>query len=45
MSVLGSGMSIAQDSGPPKVSLIYDPKVRGIAYQVAAASASIVFLA
>jgi len=27
-------MSIAQDSGPPKVSLIYDPKVRSIAYQV-----------
>jgi general L-amino acid transport system permease protein len=27
-------MSIAQDSGPPKVALIYDPKVRSIAYQV-----------
>src|SRR3954451_14988319 len=27
-------MSIAQDSGPPKVSLLYDPKVRSIAYQV-----------
>jgi general L-amino acid transport system permease protein len=27
-------MSIAQDSGPPKVSPIYDPKVRSIAYQV-----------
>ena len=27
-------MSIAQEGGPPKVSLIYDPKVRSIAYQV-----------
>jgi general L-amino acid transport system permease protein len=27
-------MSIAQDSGPPKVSPLYDPKVRSIAYQV-----------
>jgi general L-amino acid transport system permease protein len=27
-------MSIAEQSGPPKVSLIYDPKVRSIAYQV-----------
>jgi general L-amino acid transport system permease protein len=27
-------MSIAQDSGPPKVALIYDPKIRSIAYQV-----------
>jgi general L-amino acid transport system permease protein len=27
-------MSIAQESGPPKVSPIYDPKVRSIAYQV-----------
>src|SRR6478752_6580843 len=27
-------MSIAQDSGPPKVSPIYDPRVRSIAYQV-----------
>src|ERR1051325_9922107 len=26
-------MSIAQESGPPKVSPIYDPKVRSIAYQ------------
>ena len=37
-------MSIAQDSGPPKVSLIYDPKVRSIAYQVVLC-AVIVFLA
>jgi len=27
-------MSIAQHSGPPKVSPIYDPKIRSIAYQV-----------
>ena len=27
-------MSIAEPSGPPKVSPIYDPKVRSIAYQV-----------
>jgi general L-amino acid transport system permease protein len=27
-------MSIAEQSGPPKVSPIYDPKVRSIAYQV-----------
>jgi general L-amino acid transport system permease protein len=27
-------MSVAQQSGPPKVSLIYDPKVRSVAYQV-----------
>src|SRR5215813_7751133 len=27
-------MSIAQESGPPKVSPIYDPRVRSIAYQV-----------
>ena len=27
-------MSVAQDSGPPKVSPIYDPRVRSIAYQV-----------
>jgi general L-amino acid transport system permease protein len=27
-------MSIAQDSGPPKVSPLYDPKIRSIAYQV-----------
>jgi general L-amino acid transport system permease protein len=37
-------MSIAQQSGPPKVSLIYDPKVRSIAYQVILC-AIIVFLA
>ena len=37
-------MSIAQDSGPPKVSLINDPKVRSIAYQVILC-AIIVFLA
>ena len=37
-------MSIAQESGPPKVSLIYDPKVRSIAYQVVLC-AVIVFLA
>src|SRR5947199_1721276 len=37
-------MSIAQDSGPPKVSLLYDPKVRSIAYQVVLCSI-IVFLA
>ena len=37
-------MSIAQDSGPPKVSLIYDPKVRSIAYQVLLC-AVIIFLA
>ena len=27
-------MSIAQDGGPPKVNVLYDPKVRSIAYQV-----------
>jgi len=37
-------MSIAQEGGPPKVSLIYDPKVRSIAYQVVLCAA-IVFLA
>ena len=37
-------MSIAQDSGPPKVSMLYDPKVRSIAYQVLLCAA-IVFLA
>jgi general L-amino acid transport system permease protein len=37
-------MSIAQESGPPKVSLIYDPKVRSVAYQVILC-AIIVFLA
>src|SRR5205809_388104 len=37
-------MSIAQDSGPPKVSLLYDPKVRSIAYQVLLC-AVIIFLA
>ncbi len=37
-------MSIAQDSGPPKVSLLYDPKVRSIGYQVLLC-AVIVFLA
>src|SRR5947209_20416526 len=37
-------MSIAHDSGPPKVSLLYDPKVRSIAYQVVLC-AIIVFLA
>jgi general L-amino acid transport system permease protein len=37
-------MSIAQDSGPPKVSPLYDPKVRSIAYQVVLC-AIIVFLA
>jgi general L-amino acid transport system permease protein len=37
-------MSIAQESGPPKVSLLYDPKVRSIAYQVILC-AIIVFLA
>jgi general L-amino acid transport system permease protein len=36
--------SIAQESGPPKVSPIYDPKVRSIAYQVILC-AVIVFLA
>ena len=42
--VRGQRMSIAQDSGPPKVSLLYDPKVRSIAYQVILC-AVIVFLA
>ncbi|MEN3385862.1 MAG: ral L-amino acid transport system permease protein [Hyphomicrobiales bacterium] len=37
-------MSIAQEGGPPKVSLIYDPKVRSIAYQVVLC-AVILFLA
>jgi general L-amino acid transport system permease protein len=37
-------MSIAQESGPPKVSLLYDPKVRSIAYQVILC-AIIIFLA
>ena len=37
-------MSIAQEGGPPKVSLIYDPKVRSIAYQVVLC-AIILFLA
>ena len=37
-------MSIAEQSGPPKVSLIYDPKVRSIAYQVILC-AIIIFLA
>jgi general L-amino acid transport system permease protein len=37
-------MSIAERGGPPKVSLIYDPKVRSIAYQVILC-AVIVFLA
>jgi general L-amino acid transport system permease protein len=37
-------MSIAQDSGPPKVSPIYDPRVRSIAYQVILCGV-IVFLA
>src|SRR5437764_4368914 len=37
-------MSIAHDSGPPKVSLLYDPKVRSLAYQVILC-AVIVFLA
>jgi general L-amino acid transport system permease protein len=37
-------MSIAESSGPPKVSFLYDPKVRSIAYQVALC-AVIVFLA
>ena len=37
-------MSIAQDSGPPKVSPLYDPKIRSIAYQVVLC-AIIVFLA
>ncbi len=27
-------MSLAQDHGPPKVSPLYDPKVRSIAYQI-----------
>ena len=27
-------MSVAEQSGPPKVSPLYDPKVRSIAYQV-----------
>ena len=40
----GNGMSIAQESGPPKVSLLYDPKVRSIAYQVVLC-AVIIFLA
>ena len=42
--VSGTGMSIAQEGGPPKVALIYDPKVRSIAYQVVLV-AVIVFLA
>lgn len=37
-------MSIAQESGPPKVSLLYDPRVRSIAYQVILCGV-IVFLA
>ena len=37
-------MSIAQEGGPPKISLIYDPKVRSIAYQVVLC-AIILFLA
>src|ERR1700754_3513974 len=37
-------VSIAESSGPPKVSLLYDPKVRSIAYQVILV-AVIVFLA
>jgi general L-amino acid transport system permease protein len=37
-------MSIAQEGGPPKVALIYDPKVRSIAYQVVLVTI-IVFLA
>jgi general L-amino acid transport system permease protein len=37
-------MSIAEQSGPPKASLLYDPKVRSIAYQVILC-AVIVFLA
>jgi general L-amino acid transport system permease protein len=37
-------MSIAEQSGPPKVSFLYDPKVRSIAYQVGLC-AIIVFLA
>ena len=37
-------MSIAQDRRPAKVALIYDPKVRSIAYQVVL-GAIIVFLA
>src|SRR5882762_5298229 len=37
-------MSIAQQSGPPKVSPLYDPKVRSIAYQVVLC-AIIIFLA
>src|SRR5437667_4539675 len=37
-------MSIAQEGGPPKVSLIYDPKIRSIAYQVILC-AIIIFLA
>ena len=37
-------MSIAQDSGPPKVSPIYDPRVRSVAYQVILCGA-IIFLA
>src|ERR1700755_2660115 len=40
----GRHMSVAQGSGPPKVSPIYDPKVRSIAYQVILC-AIIVFLA
>jgi general L-amino acid transport system permease protein len=37
-------MSIAESSGPPKVSFFYDPKVRSIAYQIGLC-AIIVFLA
>jgi general L-amino acid transport system permease protein len=37
-------MSIVHDSGPPKVSLLYDPKVRSVAYQVILC-AIIIFLA
>jgi general L-amino acid transport system permease protein len=44
VGVSGNCMSIAQDSGPPKVSPLYDPKVRSIAYQVILC-AIIVFLA
>lgn len=37
-------MSVTSDAGPPKASLLYDPKVRSIAYQIVLC-AIIVFLA
>src|SRR5690606_1691792 len=40
----GQGMSATQEAGPPKVSLLYHPKVRSIAYQLVLC-AIILFLA